>query len=102
MIDHDFDFNRASKLLDIVQKQASVAPQYMAISSIAMMEIKEMNEEAQTILDEIGQQRLHEEQQANAEAEQARLAAEPNPVPYVPETDVPQFPDDTAPVTRRV
>lgn len=77
MIDHDFDFDRASKLLDVVQKQASVAPQYMAISSIAMMEVKEMNEQAQAILDEIGKKRLREEQEAAARLnEHNRIAAE--------------------------
>lgn len=64
---HNIDFDRIAQLLDIVQKQASVAPQYTAIGSLAMMEIKEMNEEAQLHLSDLGQQRLKAEQEAAAE-----------------------------------
>lgn len=128
---------RAAMLLDVVQKVASVAPAYTALSSIAMAELKEMNEDAQQHLNELGQQRLKAEQEAAAELnrrnqeaadEQARIDAEiagrtiasrtqpitvmpGEPVPNAvseqvteaePETDTPQFPDDTAPVARRV
>lgn len=64
MADH---LDRASTLLDIVQKIASIAPTYTAISSIAMMELKEMNEDAQKHLNKIADQRLRNEQQAAAE-----------------------------------
>lgn len=74
---HNIDLDRVAQLLDIVQKQASVAPQYMAISSIAMMEVKEINEEAQQYLNELGQERLKAEQEAAAELNrQNQLAAE--------------------------
>lgn len=134
---HDIDFDRVAKLLDTVQKQASVAPQYMAISSLAMMEIKEINEQAQEYLNDLGKERLRAEQEAAAELnrqnqeaaeKQAKIDREiaertaasrvapitvmpGEPVPNVVReqageidlvTDTPQFPDDTAPVTRRV
>lgn len=137
MNSHDIDFDRVAKLLDAVQKQASVAPQYMAISSLAMMEIKEINEQAQEYLNDLGKERLRIEQEAAAELnrqnqeaadKQAKIDREiaertaasrvapitvmpGEPVPNIvreqageiePETDTPQFPDDTAPVTRRV
>lgn len=59
--------DRAATLLDVVQKIASVAPAYTAISSIAMMELKGMNEDAQRHLNVIAQQRLRAEQEAAAE-----------------------------------
>lgn len=58
---------RAGALLDVVQKIASVAPAYTAISSMAMMELKEMNEDAQRHLNDIAQQRMQAEQEAAAE-----------------------------------
>lgn len=74
---HNIDLDRVAQLLDIVQKQASVAPQYMAISSIAMMEVKEINEEAQQYLNDLGQERLKAEQEAAAELNRRnQLAAE--------------------------
>lgn len=74
---HNIDLDRVAQLLDIVQKQASVAPQYMAISSIAMMEVKEINEEAQRYLNDLGQERIRAEQEAAAELNrQNQLAAE--------------------------
>lgn len=128
------NFERAATLMDVVQKVASVAPAYTALSGVAMGELKKMNEEAQEHLSELGRQRLKEEQVAAARlAENNRLAAEeqaaqdakaqqlaqrPKPIAImpgepvpdavrakadeIPETDTPQFPDDTAPVTRRV
>lgn len=104
MIDHDIDFTRAIELMDTVQKQASVAPQCMAIGSLAMMELKEMNEEAQESLNELGRQRLKAEQDAAAELnakaqadaeEQARIDAEraatPPQIPSImPGEPVPQ------------
>lgn len=92
------DFTRAATLMDVVQKVATVAPAYTALLGVAMGELKEYNDTAQEYLNELGRQRLKEEQEANAAAEEARLAAEPS----IPETDSPQFPEDTAPVTRRV
>lgn len=68
---------RAGMLLDVVQKVASVAPAYTALSSVAMAELKEMNTEAQRQLDELGQRRLREEQEtAAALNEHNRRAAE--------------------------
>lgn len=90
------NFDRANTLLDVVQKVASIAPTYTALSSVAMMELKAMNDEAQKQLDDLGQKRLEAEQQAQAAAEEARLASEPKPEPHIPETVT-----DT-PVTRRV
>lgn len=62
----NIDFDYASKLLDVVQKVATVAPAYLALSSVAMMELKEMNEEANAFLKDLSQQRLKEEQDAAA------------------------------------
>lgn len=128
------NFERAAMLMDVVQKVASVAPAYTALSGVAMGELKKMNDEAQEHLNELGRQRLKEEQAAAARlAEHNRKATEeqvaqdakaqqaaqvPKPIAIMPgepvpdvvraeageilETDAPQFPDDTAPVTRRV
>lgn len=71
------DFERAANLMDVVQKVASVTPTYTALSSVAMMELKEYNNAAQEYLTEIGKQRLAEEQAAAAElAEHNRKAME--------------------------
>lgn len=88
---HNIDFERVAMLLNVVQKQASVAPQYMAISAIAMSEIKEMNEEAQAHLNQLAKDRQEAEQEAAIELERQRLADEPKPKVYVPpaETDEP-------------
>ena len=75
------DFERAANLMDVVQKVASVAPAYTAISSVAMMELKEYNEAAQAYLNELGKQRLEAEQEAAAELEAARVANESQPEP---------------------
>lgn len=72
---NNLDFDRIAQLLDIVQKQASVAPQYTALGSLAMMEIKEMNEEAQQYLNDLGQERLRAEQEAAAELNQRNQEA---------------------------
>lgn len=61
------NIERASMLLDVVQKVASVAPAYTALSSMAMMELKEMNQDAQQRLDVLGRRRLEAEQEAAAE-----------------------------------
>lgn len=60
------DFARASLLLDVVQKQASAAPQYMAIGSSAMNELKEMQDAASEEHAELGRQRLKAEQEEAA------------------------------------
>lgn len=118
------DFERAAVLMDVVQKVATVAPAYTALSGVAMGELKEYNDVAQQYLNELGRQRLAEEQAAaakiNAEAEKQSRANQPKAIPAntlrVPtpmpgepvdsridqETDVPQFPDDESTVTRRV
>lgn len=68
---------RAGMLLDVVQKVASVAPAYTAISSIAMAELKEMNDDAQRHLDQLGRDRLKAEQEAAARVnEENRIAME--------------------------
>lgn len=97
---HNIDFDRLAQLLDIVQKQASVAPQYTALGSLAMAEVKEINKEAQDYLNELGQERLREEQEATAEL---RRQSQEDNSEIVQETDVPQFPEvlESAPVTRR-
>lgn len=99
---------RAATLLDVVQKVASVAPTYTALSSIAMMELKEMNDEAQARINDIGAERLRREQEAAAELnrqnqeaakEQARIDAEskaqqevaPKPITVVPGEPVPDI-----------
>jgi hypothetical protein len=92
--DLPIDFERAANLMDVVQKVASIAPTYTALSSVAMMELKEYNEAAQEYLNEIAQQRAEAEQEAAAEAEQERLAAEPKAVPAK------TFGDFTEPVRR--
>lgn len=58
----DIDFARAATLLDVVQKVSTVAPGYMALSSVAMAELKDMNKVGIDYLDELGQERLREEQ----------------------------------------
>lgn len=99
---------RAATLLDVVQKVASVAPSYTALSSIAMMELKEMNDDAQVRINEIGAERLKQEQEAAAELnrqnqeaakEQARIDAErkaqqdtaPKPITVMPGEPVPDI-----------
>lgn len=62
----DIDFARAAELMDVVQKVATVAPAYTALSSVAMAELKEYNETAMKYLNDLGQQRLKEEQAAAA------------------------------------
>lgn len=93
------NFERAANLMDVVQKVATVAPTYTALSSVAMMELKEYNEAAQAYLNELGQQRLEAEQEAAA-----TLKAQSEEVNIDQETDTPQFPDepDHTPITRRV
>lgn len=71
----NIDFEHAATLMDVVQKVASVAPAYMAISSVAMAELKEMNEEAQAYLNQLGQERLQAEQEAAAELNRQNLEA---------------------------
>lgn len=81
---HNIDFEHASALMDVVQKVASVSPAYMALSGVAMMELKEMNVVAQDYLNELGKERLKAEQdaaaklnadaQAQAEADRPRTA----------------------------
>lgn len=99
---------RAGTLMDIVQKVASVAPAYTALASIAMMELKEMNDAAQKEIDAIGAERLRKEQEAAAELnrqnqeaakEQARIDAErkaqqdtaPKPITVMPGEPVPDI-----------
>lgn len=97
----DIDFERAANLMDVVQKVATVAPQYTALSGVAMMELKEYNETAQDYLNKIAQLRLAEEQDATAAREQERLAAESKPVkPFTPVTPDPLDPSE--PVARRI
>lgn len=96
--DLPIDFEHAANLMDVVQKVASVAPAYTALSGVAMMELKEYNEAAQAYLNELGRQRLEAEQEAHAAAERERLASEPKTIPA---TDSPQFLDDDAPVVKR-
>lgn len=124
----DINFERAALLMDAVQKQAHVAPAFTALSGVAMAELKEYNDVAQQYLNELGRQRLAEEQAAaariNAEAERQSRDNQPKTIPgqdipsarRVPtpmpgepvderidqETDVPQFPDDESTVARRV
>lgn len=43
--EYDFDYGRAHDLLSIIQLVAEVAPKYTAISSEAMAELGEINEE---------------------------------------------------------
>lgn len=82
MPDHlDINFERAANLLDVVQKVATIAPAYTALSSVAMGELKEYNETAQEYLNELGRERLMAEQEAAAELEQERLASEPKAIP---------------------
>lgn len=66
---------RAGMLLDVVQKVASVAPAYTAISSMAMAELKEMNEDSQRQLNELGRRRLEAEQEAAAELDRKNQEA---------------------------
>lgn len=99
----DIDYVHAASLLDVVQKVATVSPAYLALSSVAMMELKEMNEEANAFLKDLGQQRLKEEQAAAAKInEHNRLALEADadnsqkvrtPVAQ-PKTVMPGQPDD--------
>lgn len=97
----DIDFGRAANLMDVVQKVATVAPAYTALSGVAMMELKEYNETAQDYLNKIAQLRLAEEQDAAAAREQERLAAESKPVkPFTPVTLDPLNPSE--PVARRI
>lgn len=102
MPDHvDIDFERAAVLMDVVQKQATVVPRYMALSSVALAELNEMNDIAQHYLDDLAQERLKAEQDVAAQREAERQASEPKV--YVQETDVPQFPEeDIPPVKRRL
>lgn len=99
------NLERAAMLLDIVQKVASVAPAYTALSSIAMAELKEMNQSAQEHLNKLGQQRLAAEQEAAAElsrqnakaakeqaeidARNAERNAQPRPITIMPGEPVP-------------
>lgn len=71
MAKSEIDFDRAAVLLDVVQKVAGVAPQYMAISSAAMNELKEMQDIASEEHAELGRKRLQAEQE-----EAARLTQE--------------------------
>lgn len=89
----DIDFGRAANLMDVVQKVATVAPAYTALSGVAMMELKEYNETAQDYLNKIAQLRLAEEQDAAAAREQERLAAESKPKSSAPVTPNPLDPD---------
>lgn len=45
MDDYTFDYDRAADLLNIVEKIATVAPAFTAISGEAMRELKAMNDE---------------------------------------------------------
>lgn len=82
---HNIDFANAATLMDVVQKVASVSPAYMALSGVAMMELKEMNEEAQAYLNELGAERLKAEQDAaaklNAESQAQAEANQPRAIP---------------------
>lgn len=125
----NIDFGRAATLMDVVQKVAGVAPAFTALSSVAMGELKEMNEAAQEYLNELGRERLRAEQEAaaklNAEnqaaaEEQARIdedrrrqqavavkpitvmPGEPNPLPEIEKRQESMEPDPEAPVVRRV
>lgn len=120
----DINFERAALLMHVVSEVAHVAPAYTALSGVAMAELKEYNDVAQQYLNELGRQRLAEEQAAaariNAEAEKqsrdnqpkaipANTLRVPTPMPGGPidsridqATDVPQFPEDESTVARRV
>lgn len=106
MADHDIDFERAATLLDVVQKVSTVAPGYMALSGVAMAELKDMNKQGIDYLAELGQERLREEQaqaakidaQNQAYAEETakadreiakRQAATPKPIAIMPGEPVP-------------
>lgn len=94
----DIDYAHASNLMDVVQKVAHVTPAYLALSSVAMMELKEMNEEANAFLKVVAQQQLKKDQdaaakineqnqaQAKADADNAQKIATPvvQPVTVVP------------------
>lgn len=93
----NIDFTRAAMLLDIVQKVATTAPGYMALSSAAMIELKKMNDTADAFHIELGKQRLADEQaeaaartkaaqdQADADAAaQGDLAPKLKPIQVVP------------------
>lgn len=71
MAKSEIDFDRAAVLLNVVEKVAGVVPQYMAISSAAMNELKEMQDIASEEHAELGRQRLQAEQE-----EAARLTQE--------------------------
>lgn len=104
------DFERVAMLLDVVQKVASVAPQYMAISSAAMNEVKEMQDVAAEEAAELGRQRLKAEQeeaaritehnqkaadeQVDAEAKQKAIVDAKNRNPAKPINVKPGEPDE--------
>lgn len=76
MTDHiDIDFARAAILMDVVQKQTTVVPRYMALSSVALGELNDMNDIAQQYLNDLGQERLKAEQEAAAELNRRNLEA---------------------------
>lgn len=100
----DIDFARAAALMDVVQKVASVVPSYTPLSSVALNELKEMNDRAAEIIAELGRERLRKEQEeaaklteANQKAadEEARIAAEQKARPVVKPINVmPGEPDE--------
>lgn len=67
----DIDFARAAALMDVVQKVASVVPSYTPLSSVALNELKEMNDRAAEIIAELGRERLRKEQEEAAKLTEA-------------------------------
>lgn len=111
------NFEHAAMLLDVVQKVASVAPQYTALSSAAMNELKEMQDVAAQEQVELGRQRLKAEQeeaaridahnqkaadeQAAAEAKQKAIADAKNRNPVKPINVKPGEPDELEALKQR-
>lgn len=87
----DLDFERAATLMDVVQKVAAIAPAYMAISSLAMVELKEMNIEAQQYLDDLGKERLAKEQEAAARLNRQSLEEAVRTAPRAIPANAPQL-----------
>lgn len=70
--EYDFDYGRAHELLSIVQLVAEVAPSMTAISSEAMAELKEIN---QDILDNVKARKQAEDEAAAQESAQKSIEA---------------------------
>lgn len=73
--EYDFDYGRAHDLLSIIQLVAEVAPKYTAISSEAMAELGEINEE---ILEAVKARKQAADEAAAAAAAKAAEEATPD------------------------